>query len=623
MYSNAKQQHTEAELTTMDDWESKEPQELQEIRIESLHPLIERFFSRLTFEEWDLLERGQPDDATKLQLAELILNLIILLSKTLLETLGRRNVPMTEDQIRFILGDNITKSFAQALDITDTVKCASSKTLTDLIAKELCESVKSCLQSETDSPVPKNAVSPKRLNRMVQLTCKMLKTIICSMTTLCKRCKCRKSRPCSTKVTEMESDHQEDTKTLEGAGADRSRSQTSSFRPETPHGTSAQSEDSVMRETTNFVQEIIEKEFRELAEPLFDNIEDLELLKEESSAEIIAVSKDVAQSIIEEASSLEGRDAANPIPQKEAAKMSLTKVLKKVHTLLARSFAKMSIHCMGTELKKKFHKDSRVKSRESVKSMSDSIDSLISKVYMENLLDLTKARAFPRLQDLTKNSTLVFTKELGELLYCYSTDGMMPGLTPVPPYNREVQLNLMGDIQASVWRFLGLMRWWLSFQARTHSDRVVQNLSEGKQIMALTAPRFPKSLKIEDHRFKKTAVRVLVEILVTKLFNNAKVKYTLVKPEIYIQHLFDKIWAEVKGRNFKITQKSLQKIENVIFKDLDKKLGRGMIGLILLDLENPEFENYIVSLFKTCMTPKRPSAFCRFFRTIFGTFSKC
>lgn len=47
-----------------------------ELRIDTVRPLIESVFERITEEQWRLLTLGSPDDATKVLVAELLLDVI-------------------------------------------------------------------------------------------------------------------------------------------------------------------------------------------------------------------------------------------------------------------------------------------------------------------------------------------------------------------------------------------------------------------------------------------------------------------------------------------------------------------------------------------------------------------
>lgn len=615
-----------------------ESDERQEIQLAPVGPLIDRFFQTLSREEWEMMRIGHPDEATKLQLAQLILDIIVSLSQSLLENLKRKHVAVLDDQIRSTLGDIVPQSFAQALNLSHSVSCSSSRGLTDLIVKEVSDSVRSSLEAGTNMTVQREAVAPKRLNKMIKHTSKMVKKFTKGMKTVCKRPGSARKRQKSTTAAKVESDHQEETDKFEIIVVeDGSQLHPSSLGSKNLFSTSEEPDNALETATTRVMEEIIRKEFEEISDALVEGMEgatlqeevmfheEVMLLKADASTEVQDIAEAAAESIIEEVISREVRDAGSTTCKKEKTAFSLKEVFKNVHTFFATHFAKLSIHCAAETLRRKFSRPTKVESKGSKKSLHDSIDSLISTIYMEHLEDLTKASAFPTMIDFTQ-SNLAFSENLSALLHEHATGGMMPELTPEPPYCREVQLKLVGDIQASVWRFLSLMRWWLTFQARTHSDRVVQSLSESEHLTTLATKSWcVAKLTLDDKanaEFKATAVRVLVEMLVTKVFSKAKVNYSIVCPETIVSQLYSKIWAKVNAGEYKVTPQNFSKIQKDIFKDLEKKLKSGVLWLILLNMNHEDTINYIVNLFQTSMLPKKPSTCCRFFKTIRHFFSR-
>lgn len=64
-----------------------------ELRIDTVRPLIESVFERITEEQWRLLTLGSPDDATKVLAAELLLDVIASVTNTLLTALKAITIP--------------------------------------------------------------------------------------------------------------------------------------------------------------------------------------------------------------------------------------------------------------------------------------------------------------------------------------------------------------------------------------------------------------------------------------------------------------------------------------------------------------------------------------------------
>ena len=66
-------------------------EDIPEVSKDTVRPLIESFFKRITAEQWESLKSCTPDDATKIMMADLLLDIITALSKAWLKTLRSEN----------------------------------------------------------------------------------------------------------------------------------------------------------------------------------------------------------------------------------------------------------------------------------------------------------------------------------------------------------------------------------------------------------------------------------------------------------------------------------------------------------------------------------------------------
>ncbi len=631
--------HPSTATVIMDRAGTSETEEIPEVRVDSVRPLIESFFKRMTEEQWTLLKSGSPDNATKILLADLLLDIITSVSKALLTALGSTHGDVSEELVLSSLGNTLPQSFAEVLDVHQ-VRCVSSERLSDLIAKEVAESVNSALSATVCFAEPElhqHVTPPGRLNAMLTHVCNMLKEFMAKMKILCTH---RPHRQRKSPATSQEELSLED---LESADIDDGcQSSDKPVEPEIPEKTS--SEDSSVKETAKSVQDIIMKEVSEIIEPLLDDVSDseYELLQSESSMEIEVVADEIAQ-IIEKVKSSEKTDMAGPSPKpKEKTKLSMTGVWDKIKSFLAKCFAKAWIHHMVAQLRNKFHKDSKVESRESIQSLMADVDSLLLTEDGEAQQGGNEVCVFRRFENISSGGDLIFTQELSDLLYRHTTDGMVPEMTPAAMY---------ADIQNRVRSFLGLMSWWLNTQAGSHSRRMTHALMdtesqapmqvpevasvEESEPLAITAVSPAKSKvssaksKVSSAKSKvssakpdakaragryKMSVEVLMEKLVSRIFNKSKVTFNFGGPEDIIKHLVEKIWPTVEDLDFNIPAKTFNKLDKAIFKDLCKKWGCAEMVLVSMNLEEPAIEKCIASSLKDHLLtpPKQGNAIWRF-----------
>eukprot|EP00064_Thunnus_orientalis_P009107 superscaffoldBa00001136_g9130 len=279
--------------------------EMPEVTVDTFRPLIQNFVERITDNQWTLLKSGSPDSATKIVLAELLLEIIQAVTNTFLAKFKNTSVAISKEQVQVKLGDTLAQSFADALDIADQEECVSPQNLTNLLAKEVAESVSSALSAQkTVKPgINQHITTPHRLNNMLKHASKMLKKFAAKIE-ICTPCAHRQtaSQTASQKTTSSElviEDLEDiDYKSICQLHGEEPQSmeeepQTMEDEPQDPK------EDSFVAETARVVEGIIEKAVREITEPLLQDVTDseYELLQSESSFDIEVVSKDITELI--------------------------------------------------------------------------------------------------------------------------------------------------------------------------------------------------------------------------------------------------------------------------------------------------------------------------------------
>ncbi|XP_026211706.1 uncharacterized protein LOC113159301 [Anabas testudineus] len=597
-----------------------------ELRLETIRQLIESFTSAMTKEQWRLIQVGSPDHATKAMLADLLLDIISIITKAVLATFSCLNVMVPADCVQSSLVNALTESFAEVLGVKDEAQTVSTERLTDLIVKEVAESVSSALSTSDGFAVEPsvNRVTPQQtLKAMIRHACTMLKAFTAKMDISCRPQRQRRHRT-------DDQWKQEDTELVNITGEHQSPNRF--VEPETKEDVS--SEDSFVMKTSKIVQEIINRNVKDITEPFLDELPDSEygMLKTESSKEIKVVADDIAQIISEEIRSLRESDAAGPSPTSEhSGKMSMKDIRSKVKNFFAMQFAKALILRIVANVRAKFHRDSRVESRESFESLMDDVDSLL--LTEDGEKQTGELGVIKKFKKITPGKVHVFTQQLSDLLYSHIAD-RMPKTIPETTAKRatcrtvcvpQPHAAMYAEIMDKVRMFLGMMNYWVNCQVFSHSRRVIRSLMD---LVSPTA-QLPGAPTVEETHLgacavselvkdptllakqRKISVGILVKKLIQRTFREAKLEGGE-KSEAVSQRVFDKTWAEVEGLDFSITHKTFTKLDKDIFKDLCKGWGCAEQVLVSMFSEEPEIESYIASSFKSYLTAPRHSTISRF-----------
>ncbi|KAI4809538.1 hypothetical protein KUCAC02_018413 [Chaenocephalus aceratus] len=151
---------------------SQQTEAMPELRV-TLFPIVEPFVQGVTGDQWLLLRSGKPDDATLIVVADLVVEVVTSLTKAILAACTGMKTSVSEESIRSSLGDALSQSIAQALDLASQVEDDSVELCAAVISKEVAESVNSALS--TPMHTAERVIRPRRLNIMVGHICTMLK----------------------------------------------------------------------------------------------------------------------------------------------------------------------------------------------------------------------------------------------------------------------------------------------------------------------------------------------------------------------------------------------------------------------------------------------------------------
>lgn len=572
-------------------------------------PLIESFFERITEEQLNLLKSGTPDDGTKILLAELVLGMIMSLTKGVLAALMSRNLTESEDDIQSRLDDILPQISSQVLGIPDKVDSVSSRKLSDLIVQEVRENITSALSGNSPTVqtlIDQRLIPPQRLNTMVSHAYKTVKDVMAKMKSLfsCQRQKRRndliqeevEARSDPPKDQEMSS-FVDDSQLLDGPEEKETPEEISSV-------TSRKSK------ASESLQEEIRKELIEIISPLLNDLTDAEYekLKSEICQELKVLSDEISDFIC-----LKGNNKGPPKVVRDKIKRFITKCLVKVW-----------IHRLLEQLKTKHQKHSNIESGALVESL---VESIISQLQIDNAEEGDDGDEDSKMKLFNSSSAddlLAFTTELSNVIACHFQPETVPELlkmaqvqgTAVP----ELQAEMSADIQSKVWIFAVLMNWWTTTQMNGLSERMNLPILDDMLLSdaaEMAAPEIEETPGNQDPELRmkqnKTLVRVLIDKVLWLVYCDAKLV-----PENrcdITNHMFENVWDGVKEAKLYITPDNLKNLSKNIYKDLCKMWGNEHHVLCFLNLKDPTTDASFVSIFRSHLTtsPRQPSAIRGFF----------
>ncbi len=539
----------------------------------SLRPLVLDFLNNLTVKQTKILRDGEPDMATKVMIADLILEIILSVTKALVKAF----MILDTESVQATLNDALSQTFGEFWGNPDQDECKSWTTdfsaglSTEIsMSFHLASSSASSAQSE---PLYRHFTCPQTLNKIIGDASKTLKVFLCKM-------KQARSYRSNSRLGDVEMEHMD-------------------------HGEQIQvglpSQHSFENKTTKAAYEIIKNNMSDIMENLLTDIpgEDYEQLQAETSEEIEEFSKCIAKTV----SSVEATDAAAS-PSKWTSKI----VGKKIKNFCRKSFLKARLHSTVTKLRRKFKQDSRVACSGSLGSLVESVDSLL----------------LPSTISIPSERVLIFTEQLSSLLYNYLTNG-----TTIIPRSLRASVpmshtDMYEDIRKKAWIFILVVSWFQHTQVGSHSDSVIRALTgngsqapRGQPEPSATGSKCQEPVTKQEPEESRKRDKVFLEILIKKLlsrfFRKAKLDCSFGGQDIY-DKLFEIAWAKVEGTT--IADLTFGDLDKVIFKYLKKKCGPADKILFLISTDNAEFVNFFGYAIEKYLTRPKKSAITKFFSAV-------
>lgn len=505
------------------------------VAVGSIGFLIQSFCGGISRKQWKLLTLGFPDGVTKVQLAELILQIISLVTKTSWAVAGRTEKSKKDFQSR--LEDQLLQSLSEALGIVNVADSFSLKRLSSLIQKEVVENVLSSTSSATFTCPA--FVPPAALNTMVSHTSELLR------------------RFGELDITEDQEENEEEP----GMDVYSQTSQRSEGIDD------LLSEDTILRKTSEALQEQMSKEFQELVLPLLEL--DYEYLRNKACEELHSLCEALAILICVQT----------------GKKFPVSDVRRQINQFFTKFFSRALLCHLLEKVKRKYLQQSESASSESVRFVCDIVTSWIP-------------------ESMNRKEALKATKELSSSIYRHLLADSVHEGTSKSLSVSDSHVEMLGDIQTKAWVFMVIRTWWTRFQ--------LQLVSQNVKIPVMGIVPQPSAL--EDQQLQLEMARFSVEFLVQKIVFHVYIDLMDLpnnKHDI-TDRLLENVWAEVKGEPLHHHKNTFKKLNKTIHKVLCKKLGSPAKTLLSMQSRDPVVEECIILIIKErLMAPTvQPAATC-------------
>ncbi|KAI4819608.1 hypothetical protein KUCAC02_004848 [Chaenocephalus aceratus] len=579
---------------------SQQTEAMPELRV-TLFPIVEPFVKGVRGDQWLLLRSGKPDDATLIVVADLVVEVVTSLTKAILAACTGMKTSVSEESIRSSLGDALSQSIAQALDLASQVEDDSVELCAAAISKEVAESVNSALS--TPMHTAERVIRPRRLNVMVGHTCTMLKAFAGKM-----RIRRSKRRTRQRKLSPVPLE-----KPLVDNEEPRAESLVSVVSLLIGVQEQSSSGDSVIDiRKQKSVEELIDQELRKITDPVLDDLPDqvYALLQEECSLEIANTAMGITALLTQQEENQERTHDGKSTSQHKQETKCKQGVKLRVKNCLAKRVAKAWIHRMVVKLKKKFHPEPKAETTKSMMSLMSGVSALLMTEGGEK--GGKEISVFKRFKDFSSVKHLVFIEALSDMLYRHIASGMSHSDFPEPVRHSSVRTLLVPQVHANMYAEI----------------RKQAGLGEGEALQQakLCEERTASPLEEDANRqwdLNRVCIQIFVEKLVTLAFKKSKVGRTIVDDRDIIKSLFDRVWAEVQHRDFYTTPTTFNDLDKIVYQRLCKIAGSQDMVLARLILKDPGLGAYIVGSVDDHLLnpPQRHRTICRFFRSVGKAFS--
>lgn len=536
------------------------------LRIDCVRPLIRGFFQRLTDRQWKLLKSGSPDEATKILLVEMMLNVISSATKNLLAALGKAKTPDNQRQILSSLDHLFPLVLEKALGIASKVENASLKSLSHIIKTEVRDNVTLALSNQ-------RLIEPAKLEIMVSHACRIFRLFAGKMEAL---------------VSSHPSKHRAGIFMCNDVKGHVGEVKTQPEETDDKGGAG----DCLPDQRLQSLLKKIQTELVKIFPPLLNDMSESEYEKIQSEA-----SKDLHTF---------GAEVSAVFRAKGATRCSLKTVTVKLKHLFTMCFLTVWLYRMMEQLNKR-HQSHKFRNSKSVESLVNSVKSRFSGSFS------TEDHLAQWLRDFSNKGAVLFSKELSDLIYF----NIMPEVRGTSSMEAKISRRfyvlltysrLYSDIRSKVWIFMVVINWRLKQLAVDFAKKLVLAMTDGTD---WPKAEEPIACQEEDPSLKrqkdKRRLRVFIEKIVCHLQREGKMMHSD-RCEI-TNSLLNEVWAEVKDTELSVTPDSFTNLDGNIHKHLCRKFGTAEMVLFLISCKDPVIAKSILVIFEE-RKPQRASALC-------------
>lgn len=546
-------------------------------KIMSIEPLVNHFCERMSEEQWRRLKAGTPDAASSIQIAELVLGMIKVLTTNVLTALEHMKLHKSEEELLDSLNEVITQMSHQTLSFSDKMDSVQSKCLTTLITKEVSESITSSLSAKSSSAsslleLKRRVVNPYRLNAMVTHASNMFKEMKVKMRALFLRRRLGRL-----------SDGQDVSPPQEKEDSRDHSSRTS------------------QKSTLSKRSESLHSEIRTVASGIVTPLTD-DLPKEEFEGLLSEITQE-AQTLSEDIGAVLSPKTSNRLCKN---------IKSKIKNFFTRCIAKVWRRRMLEQLRDKYEPQSRSASNDLLESLVDSVSSQLQMCLHK---DEEPAEDFTK--KLWSSAPIDDVNTFIEELYCLVDQYFKAQVAKAKaePLSVATTRDLCSDLQDKVWIFVALMNWWLTTQVTHISEQV--NLTDKDEVAGL------REAHEEGEDREGGTAHITQETLVYHLIDNILLRiYRKTHVDAGNRHdlhnrLFEVISSNVKKEDVTVSIPKMKHISESISRALCRQWGGEHNVVTLLNLNNPVVDMGFVSVFKLQLT-KPPKKF-----NFFSSFKSC
>lgn len=493
-----------------------------------IHPLFQSFLEKTSAEQWKSFLTSSPDDATKVLVAELILEIIAGLSNLIFIAMKSPSTK-TEEHLLSELESSLLQTFSEALGIPNEVDNLRLKTLTNIINEE----VKYNLRSGGKAGITKHLTPVARLNAMTdQLThlfhkfSDKIKMFFAPL--LCKsRGHASAPRHFATKV-------------------------------------------SITSPTSEVIKHEINNELSAIINPLLLDIPHSEDLQEQLSREIQEVADEVVCTFY----------------VMRSKKSSAFKALKeRMKSFVTKCFAKVCLMRILSHLKKKYSQDTLA-----ISESAEEILMGLTSQFVDHIKDTESEDSFLLVfKNLCADKVLDFSQELNNLIYHHALPEPLPHSGDSSGHS---QSKVRTDVWSKTWIFMVLMNWFLTTRINSMTDQLTlplmdKSLVRMNEYSKTSISALDKVFK-EEQRSKKNKkyIQFVIEKVVYTVCSDANM--VLETRDEIITNLTKTIWNNVQDEQFHIHAELLKNIERNIRKSLYRNMSSPENVLFLISHEDPD-----------------------------------